>query len=84
MFGEPGSAGAPAAQGTNGTMLVDSRGFTRPPRFDGRQEHWAAWAFHVESFASLCGWYDYMDQARQASLTIDSASCVGDAVEVAK
>ncbi len=69
---------------TQGATLLDSRGFTKPPRFDGRQEHWAAWAFRVESFASLCDSYDYMDQARQASLTIDSTSCVGDAVEVAK
>ena len=65
-------------------MLLDSRGFTKPPRFDGRQEYWAAWAFRVESFASLCGWYDYMDQARQAIASIDFTSCVGDATEVAK
>ena len=57
---------------TQGAILLDSRGLTKSPRFDGRQEHWAAWAFRVESFASLCGWYDYMDQARQAIATIDS------------
>ncbi len=69
---------------TQGAALLDSMGFTKPPRFDGRQEHWVAWAFRVESFASLCGGYDYMDQARQAVATIDSTSCVGDATEVAK
>ena len=82
MIGEPDTANMNGA--TQGAMLLDSRGFTKPPRFDGRQEHWVAWAFRVESFASLCGWYDYMDQARQAIASIDSTSCVGDATEVAK
>ena len=82
MIGEPDTANMNGA--TQGAMLLDSRGFTKPPRFDGRQEHWAAWAFRVESFASLCGWYDYMDQARQATLSIDFTSFVGDAPEVAK
>ena len=65
-------------------MLLDSRGFTKPPRLDGRQLHWAAWAFRVESFASLCGWYDYMDQARQATALLDFSALVGNAAEVAK
>ena len=65
-------------------MLLDSRGFTKPPRFDGRQEQWAAWALRVESFASLCGWYDFMDQARQATAVLDFSALVGNAAEVAK
>ena len=86
VFGEqPDTAGAlGATNGAHGAMLLGSRGFTKPPRFDGRQEQWAAWAFRVESVASLCGWYDYMDQARHAVATINSTSCVGDATEVAK
>ncbi len=83
MFGEqPDTADAQGAtNGAHGAMLLDSRGFTKPPRFDGRHEHWAAWSFRVESFTSLCGRYDYMDQARQATALIDSTSCVGDALE---
>ncbi len=85
MIGEPDTAGAQGAMnGAQGAMLLDSRGFTKPPRFDGRQEHWAARAFRVESFASLCGWYDYMDRERQAGASIDFTSFVGDAPEVAK
>ena len=79
MIGEPHTA-----NGAHGAMLLDIRGFTKPPRFDGRQEHWVAWAFRVESFASLCGWYDFMDQARQATDMIDFTSLVGNAAEVAK
>ena len=82
MIGEPDTANMNGA--TQGAMLLDSRGFTKPPRFDGRHEHWAAWAFRVESFASLCGWYDFMDQARQATDMIDFTSLVGNAAEVAK
>ena len=86
MFGEQHDTGGAqgATNGAQGAMLLDSRGFTKPPRFDGRQERWAAWAFRVESFAGLCGWYDCMDQARQATALIDSTSCVGDALAVAK
>ena len=81
MIGEPDTANMNGAQGS---MLLDRRGFTKPQRFDGRQEHWAAWAFRVKSFASLCGWCDYMDQARQATASLDFAVLVGNAAEVAK
>jgi hypothetical protein len=79
MIGEPDTA-----NGAQGAMLLDSRGFTKPPRFDGRQEHRVAWVFRVASFASLCGWYDYMDQARQANALLDFSALVGNAAEVAK
>ena len=37
MIGEPDTANMNGA--TQGAKLLDSRGFTKPPRFDGRQEH---------------------------------------------
>ena len=84
MIGDPDILnGAPAGAG-GGAMLLDSRGFTKPPRFDGRQEHWAAWSFRVESFASLCGWFDFMDEARKAALPLGLGALGTQAVEVAK
>ena len=39
MIVEPDTAGAQGAtNGAQGAMLLDSRGFTRPPRFDGRRD----------------------------------------------
>ena len=75
MIGEPDTAGA---------MLLESRGFTKPPRSDGRQEHWAAWAFRVESFASFCCWFDFMDEARKSTAVLDFTAIVVNAAEVAK
>ena len=50
---------APATGGdTQPPLTLDTRGFAKPPRFSGRQEDWAAWAFRVESFGALCGWFE--------------------------
>ena len=78
-IGEPNVAPG----GAGGAMLLDSRGFTKPSRFDGRQEHWAAWMFRVESIASLCGWYNFVDEARKAT-SIDLVTLGELAMEVAK
>ena len=52
------------------TMSLDTRGFAKPPRFSGKQEDWPAWAFRVESFAALCGWFEVMENARNHPQTI--------------
>ncbi len=51
-------------------MSRDTRGFAKPPRFSGKQEDWPTWAFKVESFAALCGWFEAMEKARSHAQVI--------------
>ena len=65
---------------TRGAMLLDSSGSGEPPPLGGLQGH-VALAVEAENLVSLLDWHDMADHA---ILAIDSTSCVGDAIEVAK
>ena len=62
-------------------MLLDSSGSGEPPPLGGRLGP-RALAVDAENLVSLVGWHNII-MAHHAIATIDSTSCIGDALEIA-
>ena len=45
--------------------LVDLKGITKPPPFDGLEKHWAAWKFRMVHLCDLIGIRNLMEYAER-------------------